>query len=111
MDVRGPGESPLAWVTRSVGDVAELAVVVLGLAAEQVEGFAGGGVVASDQDGEGLVDDAARVEGLLELAHQGGVFAARSVSVAGRGARAQVQSVSVFMAAAGSVSTNLSAPE
>src|SRR3954452_17124951 len=74
MDVRGPGESPLAWVTRSVGDVAELAVVVLGLAAEQVEGFAGGGVVASDQDGEGLVDDAARVEGLLELAHQGGVF-------------------------------------
>ena len=70
----GVGGSPLAWGDEVVGDVAEFAFAVLGLAAEQVEGFGAGQLVSGDEDADGLVDDAAGVQRFLQLRHQRGVL-------------------------------------
>jgi len=52
------------------GDVAEFAVLALRAGFEGVDGVVGGAAGAGDEDAAGLVDDAARLEGLVELRYQ-----------------------------------------
>jgi hypothetical protein len=49
------------------GDLTELAVAVLRLCPEQLEGFGCGELVAGDQYADGLIDDGAGVKRLFEL--------------------------------------------
>jgi len=53
------------------GDVAEFAVLALRAGFEGGDGVVRAAAAAGDEDAAGLVDDAARLQGLVELRHQG----------------------------------------